>query len=209
MAVNGMVKLKSKSEKAKSPMRIYRADFLRSRLLNRATNTKMFPTGIGKYCRCMRLPLRLQSWAGWFAILTFAIHRFYEKSSLTILGNMYYTAILFILKSLNIGFLTNGAGKNFILAQAIGQESYSYELVIGQLMITLISRKFYHQGENGNSRPGGQEFLFLPWCYKNSCPTGREFSFLPWWWGKDKKFLPFSLLLIIIRIIFLDCLNST
>ena len=53
MAVNGMVKLKSKSEKAKSPMRIYRADFLRSRLLNRATNTKMFPTGIGKYCRCI------------------------------------------------------------------------------------------------------------------------------------------------------------
>ena len=69
MAVNGMVKLKSKSEKAKSPMRIYRADFLRSRLLNRATNTKMFPTGIGKYCHCMGLPLSLQSWVG-FAILT-------------------------------------------------------------------------------------------------------------------------------------------
>ena len=41
---------------------------------------------------------------------------------------MYYTAILFILKSLNIGFLTNGAGKNFILAQAIGCEYILREL---------------------------------------------------------------------------------
>ena len=87
---------------------------------------------------------------------------------------------------MNIGFLTNGAGenkilaprarikcprgKNFILAQAIGQESYSYELVIGKSAVTLISRKIDHQGENFCSCPGDTEILALQGKNFHSCP---------------------------------------
>ena len=43
MAVSGIVQLSKRSDVAKSPIRIFRADFLSSRLLARATKTKLFP----------------------------------------------------------------------------------------------------------------------------------------------------------------------